>query len=76
MVVVEEVGLIICESGVVFAKGQTPHSAKCTRDLAPMKFTWKRKGYKSRFEQKTKIGETHGREQGGEKEKTNNHSST
>ena len=36
-------------------KGQTPHLAECQWDIAPMKSTWKRKGYKSKFRQKRKL---------------------
>ena len=43
VVVVEEVGLVTCE-GRYWPKGQTPHWAKCTGDLAPATSTWKRKG--------------------------------
>ena len=40
--IVEEVGLITCERRY-WPKGQTPHWAKCTGDLAPATSTWKRK---------------------------------
>ena len=58
------------------AKGQTPHWAKCTRDLAPKTSTWKRKRQKSGFRKKKwKIEKDKEESKVRTEERTDNHSS-
>ena len=56
-------------------KGQTPHWAKCTRDLAPKTSTWKRKKQKSKFKKKRKITRDNEKSNVRIDERTDNHSS-
>ena len=59
-----------------WTKGQTPHWAKCTGDLAPKTSTWKRKRWKSRFRKKKwKIEKDAEESKVRIEERTDNHSS-
>ena len=69
MKIVEEVGLITCERGVVGQRARLLILVECTGDLVPKTSTQKRKRCKSRFRKKKWKIEKHGREQGEEKER-------
>ena len=59
MEIVEEVGLVICERGVIGQRARLLIGRSAQGDLAPATSTWKRKKYKSRFKRmKWKMGET------------------
>ena len=57
--IVEEVGLVTCESGVIGQRARLLSWRSAQGIFASMTSTWKRKWYKSRFRQKKKRQEKH-----------------